>query len=219
MGNWNIQSPVHRKSRGADESEHTYGELKFSATTAKVESGDLRGWGSFSAGFLGIGASASGVLKNSGSATKYSVPAGTVGVFPQNGPVVVRWKAPKSGDIQIRARFSKPDEQRRISGRSRSWKNAAILHAVTTLQAAHAGTGQKKGPKIDHLVPIGWASGTKSIYQGDLAVAANDTIEFVIDPMYSYCDGHTEHPDGNGSDVIGLWATIKYESPTIAAKK
>ena len=44
----------------------TYGELKFTIAERKCGGSGLKGWGDFSWGFLGLGATATGIMKNTG---------------------------------------------------------------------------------------------------------------------------------------------------------
>lgn len=216
-GAWTVGTFNHSYSGKLDKLENltTYDDLKFTQTSTACGNGVLQGWGNFSAGFLGIGASASGVVKNTGKSASYSIPAGSVAVFPQHGPVVVRWTAPKAGNVNVRARFVNLTYKTDDGGFPELW----ILHKQDVssplhYEKAYSGTGKR----VDHFAPAVWPSGPKAIYEGSLAIAASETINFVVDPMYTMCAGHSAHPEGNGTDIIGLLATISYGASKIAAK-
>ena len=183
----------------------TYGDLVFRPIDRKSESGNLSGWGDFSPGLFGLGASASGVVKNRGQSASHLVPPGVVAIFPQHGPVVVRWTAARAGKIQIAARF---DDLANNAGVPEVW----ILHNQTVsaplhYQQAYAEQASKAGKRYE---PIPWKTGKTSSYAGAATVAAGDTIDFVVDPMYTCVPGHSDHPEGNATDIVGLAAGIAY---------
>jgi hypothetical protein len=68
----------------------------------------------------------------------------------------------------------------------------------------------RPGKAADHFAPLPWSSGKQSNYKGTSLVAANDAIDFVVDPMYTVFPGHSEHSDGNATDIIELSAVVTY---------
>ncbi|HEX4144296.1 MAG TPA: hypothetical protein VHY91_12370 [Pirellulales bacterium] len=205
-GPWTIGSFNHTYSGKLDELQNlpAYGKLTFTKTERAWSAGGLRGWGGISTGLFGASPTATGVVKNFGTTTTYAVPAGSIAVFPQNGPIVVRWTAPKNGNIDLRAKYVDLTD---IAGFPEVWvvQNQAVRSPLH-YQKAYT----RPGKAADHFAPAAWSGGRKSEYRGTISVVANDTIDFVVDPMYTVCPGHSEHPDGNATDTIGLTATIDY---------
>ncbi len=213
-GAWSLGSFNHIYTGKPNELRHlpTYGRLIFAKAETPCVGGGVEGWGTFSSGFLGFNAHASGVLKNSGTSTRYSVPVGSVAVFPENGPIVARWTAPENGTISIEATFI---DLTNNAGVPEVWvlKNQVTSNPLH-YQKAYNGEGSPAKP-FDHVV---WTSGKTSRFKGTIPIVQSDTIDFVVDPIYTRSVRHTEHPEGDCTDTIGLDATISYSIDTASAK-
>jgi hypothetical protein len=185
----------------------TYGDLVFTKSEETCGGGTLCGWGSFAAGFFGLGASATGIMKNSGGSSQFYIPAGSVAIFPEHGPVVARWTAPKGGSIFIQADFVNLTK-------NAGWPELWIVHNRDIANALHyekaySGDGTPGKPFNDVKQ---WANGSESHYRGTVVVATNDTVDFVVDPIYTRSVLHADHPEGDNSDIIGVDAEIRYVS-------
>jgi hypothetical protein len=205
-GPWTVGSFNHIYTGKPDELLNlpNYEKLTFTKTERVYCGAGLRGWGGISAGLLGLSPTAAGVVKNTSTAPVHGIPVGSIAVFPQNGPIVVRWIAPKDGTIDVRAGFV---DLTNFFGVPEVW----VLHNQDVRSPLHYQKAYARpGKAADHFAPAEWSSGKSSRYEGTILVAANDTIDFVVDPMYTVCPGHSEHPDGNATDIIELRAWLCY---------
>jgi hypothetical protein len=184
----------------------TYGKLEFTPTADRCGGGELFGWGKLSAGFLGV-SSASGVVKNASKSTQYTIPAGCVGIFPEGGPIAVRWTAPKSGNVNVRATFEDLDPGY-DAGVPEVW--VLVNQNVVHYQSAYV----RNNKDNNNFRPAIWYTNNKSTkksnYQAAISLRAKDTVDFVVDPMYTFYVGRSEHPEGDATGIIRLTAVINY---------